>query len=264
MPVSVKSRRCSAEQRVILNKYMSQLCKMGYVKQRAYTSWQAAPRFVPKYWPSNFRATVDMRPVNCITMNDSWPMPNIESDLSDFKRSKCFASIEFCVGDRQCPLGACSYDACKIILPQRPFISTLVLHGFKNFSAYFHSTILPVFQDMPDAMKIRINDFIIHRKTEKQFISKLQNISSNCVKHNLVVSAQKFAFLVNFVIWCGRIIDSQGFEMDLNNIYAMQNMTTPTTAAKLCQFIHYCQWVAICIPNFQNMADSLMIELEKA
>lgn len=51
-----------------------------------------------------YRMTVDYRPINAATRRITWPMPQIEAELSDMRGADAFASIDFCSGYWQLPL----------------------------------------------------------------------------------------------------------------------------------------------------------------
>lgn len=133
-------------------------------------SWQAAPHLAPKDSKSKFRTTIDFCPVNAATKAEQWPMPIIETKLSEFIGSKHFASLDFCSGYWQRPLAPESYESCGIIAPQGTFVSTRVIHGLNNASEYFQSTISSLFENEKQAMKALIDDFTLHTKTDTQLL----------------------------------------------------------------------------------------------
>lgn len=264
MPVKVKVRKYPTDQRKFLDEYLDKLVKLDFIRPYPQAAWQAAPHLVPKNSKAKFRTTIDLRPVNAATIAEQWPMPVIEAELSDFKDSKHFASLDFCSGYWQCPLHPSSYEACGIIAPQGTFISTRVLHGLKNAAAYFQSTIPPLFQNLKNAVKAWIDDFIIHSKSENELLQHLCEFFETCAKHNLFLSAKKCEFYTKKVRWCGRIIDSKGYQLDPRNMEAIKTLNAPVNAAELCQFIHCCRWMSTSIPDMHRKMQPLNDMLEKA
>jgi hypothetical protein len=41
------------------------------------------------------RFTVDLRPVNKVTVPQVWPIPHLESELARVSRATCFATFDF-------------------------------------------------------------------------------------------------------------------------------------------------------------------------
>lgn len=69
-----------------------------------------------------------------------------------------------------------------------------MLHQLKNASAYFQSTIAPLFDKMKNAMKAWIDDFSIHAKTESNLLEHVEDFFKICDEHNLRLSAKKCSF----------------------------------------------------------------------
>lgn len=262
-PVRVKVRRYPTEQRTFLNNYLTKLAEFGLIKSDSKASWQAAPHLVPK-GKSNWRITIDLRPINAATKSENWPMPNLESELADFSGSSHFASLDFCSAYWQLPLEAQSADACGIVAPQGAFVSTRVLHGLKNATSHFQSTIPPLFSDIQEHMKSWVDDFSLHAKTETELLKALESFLSTCVRFNLTLSAKKCSFYSKSIKWCGRIIDSSGYQLDPKNVEALRTMEMPVSADELCQFVHCCRWMSAAIPDFQKRCEPLTEALEAA
>lgn len=188
-PVKIKLQRYAVQQRNFIDSYFSHLVSLGLVKACAQASWQADLHLVPKDSKSLFRTTIDLRPVNAATKPKQWHMPNIRTERSDFKGTKCFASLNFCVGYWQCPLDPTSYDACGIITPLGTFSSITVLLGSKNLSSYFQSPV--TFDYKNNAMKAWIDDFKINGKNGNRTIRELGNFFQNLCKIELTSFCQK-------------------------------------------------------------------------
>jgi len=103
-PVRAKPRRYPPEKRAFLRNYSNQFVKLGFAKPARKSEWVSAPLIVPKQPPAMYRMTVDYRPINAATRRITWPMPQIEAELSDMRGADAFASIDFCSGYWQLPL----------------------------------------------------------------------------------------------------------------------------------------------------------------
>jgi hypothetical protein len=98
IPVRVRLRRYSQEQRLFLARFVAkpEAASMAYRNPRA--AWCSAPLLVPKPGPGQFRFTVDLRPVNKHTVPNSWPMPHLESELSRLHGSTYFSTFDLSHG----------------------------------------------------------------------------------------------------------------------------------------------------------------------
>lgn len=102
-PVRAKVRRYSPAKREFMDRYVANLIHLGFAKETKSAEWVSAPLIVPKKPPALFRFTLDHKPINHATEKISWPMPHIDSELSDVLCSKCFSEIDFCSSYWQLP-----------------------------------------------------------------------------------------------------------------------------------------------------------------
>lgn len=264
-PVKSKVRRYPVDQRKFLNKYVEKLVEYGFFFENNEATWQAAPHIVPKPdSKAKFRATIDLRPVNSAMKAMAWPMPNIESEIQDFRGSKFFAVLDFCSGYWQMPLHPDSYEACGVVCPSGTYSSTRVLQGLKVATAYFQSTVEPLFSELRNNMKAWLDDFNLHANKESELLSYLRRFFAICKEVGLYLSAKKCRFFAKEIKWCGRIVDETGYRLDPRNAEGLRNMQSPTTADELCQFIHCCRWMSSSIPDFSKRIAPLVEILEEA
>lgn len=94
-PVRVKLRNYSPTQRQFLSDFVSQLVKKDIIYPNPTACWASAPLLVPKAGPSQFRLTVDLRPVNKYTLRHQFPMPNLEQELCKLSGASYFANLDF-------------------------------------------------------------------------------------------------------------------------------------------------------------------------
>lgn len=142
VPVKVKPRRYPPDQRDFLNSHINELVSIGILRPNRKAKWQCAPLIVPKPdSKAKFRLTIDLRPVNSATIKESWPMPNLDSEMLDFAGSTCFAAIDFVASYWQMPIHPDSENLCGIVTPNGVYSSSRVLHGLTNAVSHFQSSI---------------------------------------------------------------------------------------------------------------------------
>ena len=264
-PVRVKARRYPAAQRAFLNKYVDKLVAMNFFKPNPDAQWQAAPLLVPKKGSkARFRLAIDLRPVNAATVKQAWPMPHIDSELQDFAGSTSYAVLDFVSGFWQLPLHPDSYDKGGVVTPNGTYTSMRTLPGLTNATAYFQSTIEPLFHILRHQLKAWLDDFILHATSESGLLDGLDKCSSICQAKGLYLSARKCEFFCTTVKWCGRIISKDGFTMDPSRVDGLRDMQLPKTVDEVCEFVHCCRWMSIAIPDFAKRVAPLVALLEEA
>lgn len=260
-PIKVKARRYSPEQREFLNAYFKRLMELDFCMEMPTATWQAAPLLVAKpKSKAKYRLAIDLRPVNAATIKESWPMPHLDSEVLDFEGSGAFAVLDFVSAYWQLPVHRDSYECCGIVGPRGVVASKRVLRGLANATAYFQSTVEPLFSSLRSNMKAWLDDFNLHCKDEDHLLDLLAEFFSICRKYRLKLSAKKCVFFR----WCGRIIKQDGYTLDPSRIEGLREMREPITAEELCQFVHCCRWMSQAIPEFSTKVNPLNNVLEAA
>ena len=260
-PVHVKLRRYSPPQAAFLRKKVEELLSFGLVYRNSNSRWASAPLIVPKSGPEQFRLTVDLRPVNAQTDVIVWPMPNMDTVLSNVRKSTCFASLDFCHGFWQLPLASQSQECQSFICPDGVFTPTRVLHGQVNAVAYFQSSIQNVFMPLRDALLQWLDDILAHACSASELMDTLETFFSLCRLHGLKLHSRKCRFFLREVNWCGRLISQNGVRLDPRRLKALLAISQPTT--ELQQFVCAANWMRTAIPRFNELIEPLSVILEE-
>ena len=190
LPIRVKARRYSAEQREFLDAYLQKLVDLGFCEEMA----TATLLVHKKESRSKYRFEIDLRPVNAATMKESWPMPHLDSEILELKGSVCFAVLDFVSAYLQLPLHPDSYETCGIVGPKWVIVSKRVLQGLAIAGSYFQSTVEPLFQEMRNNMKAWLDDLKLHAGNEEKLLDLLERFFQICHEHCLFLPGKKSIF----------------------------------------------------------------------
>ena len=263
--VKVRSRRYSPEKRRFLDKYVEELIDMSFWTKMPTADWQAAPLIVPKPGSkANWRLTMDARPVNAATINESWQMPHLEAEINDFRGSKCFASIDFVSGYWQLPLHEDSWTKCGVVTLTGVCASKRMLPGLSNASAHFQRSVEPCFAELRDNLKAWLDDFNLHANKEEELLQVLQRFFEICEPKNSRLSVIKSVPFSLEIGRCGRIISKDGYKMDPRRLQGLKNISEPTTADELAEFVYCARWMSNSIPSLAERSAPLVDILEQA
>ena len=170
-------------------------------------------------------------------------MPHLESEMIDFAGSNCFASLDFVSAYWQLALHPDSYNTCGIVTPKSVLASKRVLPGLANATAYFQSSVEPLFSELRGNLKAWLDYFSAHALSENDLIAILERFFQICEENGLFLSAIKSVFFFKKIKWCGRIISGDGYQFDPMRTNALRTMDEPKTAAELGEFIYCCRWM---------------------
>lgn len=104
---------------------------------------------------------------------------------------------------------------------------------FEKCLRYFPSAIPPLFDSVKGAIKSWIDDFTGHAKSEQELLNYLEALVAMCTHHDLRLSGKHSSLYTKKARWCGRIVDSDGYTLDPQNMDTIRDMTAPSTAAEL-------------------------------
>jgi len=248
-----------------LEKYTDKLLEMGFLVLNPSSAWAAAPNIVPKpKSAAKYRMTIDLRPINSATVPETWPMPNVEAEASDFQGSTCFAVLDFVSGYWQLPLDKDSQHLHSFITPRGVVSPTRTQQGSRNAAQNFQAKVEPLFAELRDRLKAWLDDFLLYCTSEDELLDSLLRFFTICSDYNLYLSAKKCEFFQRTVRWCGRLISPEGVQLDPSRLSGLKHISLPQTAGELCEYVHCLRWMSRSIPDFVRVSAPLQEILERA
>ena len=243
-PFRTKVRRYPKEQAQFLKKTVDKLVKLGMVKRNTESAWACAPLIVPKPGSKDkWRFTVDLRPVNKATVPSVWPMPDLETQLSRLAGMEYFATVDLCHMYWQFPLEEDSQECQSFITPDGVYTPTRVLQGQRNAVTYCQSTMQSICQEIIERLLGWLDDMLFFSKTIEELLQTLRLFFIICKKHNLKIHAEKCDFFLKKVQWCGRVVSSEGVQLNPRKLNALLELQAPKSAADLQQFLCAANWM---------------------
>ena len=261
-PVRVKVRRYSPPQAAFLKTEVQKLEHLGLIRRNTESTWACAPLVVPKAGPDKFRLTIDLRPVNSQTVPFAWPMPSLESVVSEVAGDACFATFDLCHGYWQMPLHPDSQECQSFITQDGVYTPTRVLQGQTNAVPYFQSAVSNIIKPLRDRILQWLDDLLMHCPTPQDLLTTLESFFQLCRQHNIKLHARKCKFYLPEVTWCGRLISQDGVRFDPRNYAAITDMQVPTTGAELQQLLCASNWMRSAIPQYTTIVQPLQDLME--
>lgn len=252
-PVQVRLRNYSQTQREFLAAFVDKLVRNGLAYPNPTSPWACAPLLVLKPGPSQFRFTVDLRPVNKFTIRHQYPMPNLEHELCKVSGSSFFASFDLSNGYWQLPLEESSQQLQYFITPDGVYTPTRVLHGTTNAVAHLQSSLAEIIPPVLwKSLLSWLDDILLHHETFSGLLQAISDFFDTCASHRLRLHPGKCVLFSHSIRWCGRQISADGVRYNPRRLDGLLNMAPPVTGANLQQFICALQWVKSAIPDFSK------------
>jgi hypothetical protein len=114
-------------------------------------------------------------------------------------------------------------------------------------------TVLVVMMDgIKSNIKVRLDDCLLHTKTEDDLLATLNFFFKQCREHGLKLHASKCMFFATTVRYCGWLINKDGVRFDSKNMQALQTIHEPQNGADLVQYVAAVNWMRSAIPNYSK------------
>jgi hypothetical protein len=146
------------------------------------------------------------------------------------------------------------------ITPRGTFYYKVMSFGLKNVEATYQRAMVTLFHDMMHKkIKVYVDGIIVKSKEKEDHCQTLRKLFERLRKYQLKLNPIKCSFGVKSGKLLGFVVSSQGIEIDLDKIKAIQNMSAPKTKREvrgflgrlnyITQFIS--QMIATCEPIFR-------------
>ena len=149
--------------------------------------------------------------------------------------------------------------------PDGLYQPTRVPMGCVDAVAYAQSTMHEVHGDlMPRHVTAWIDDVVGYAADEAEMLPVLEQAFARYAQYGMKLNPSKGEYFTKEVTWCGRVISASGITHDPERIQGLVDLTAPTTAGDLQQFLGAVGWMRSNIPEFAKLTEPLRACLERA
>jgi hypothetical protein len=145
------------------------------------------------------------------------------------------------------------------------YTPTRVLMGQTDAVAYCQSVAHEMFGDqLFRGLLAWLDDLLGSAKTVGELFDLLDQVLTICAKFGLKLSPKKCQFFLRKAEWCGKVISAEGISHSPSRVQGLVDLSPPTTAAELQQFVCATNWMRSSIPNYNQVVDPLRRLLDVA
>ena len=224
------------------------------VIESSTSPWSFALLAVPKK-NGKIRWCVDYRRLNDVTVKDSFPLPNIEANLSRLSKSKIFSGID----------GTGAYHVVSIKESDRPktaFATPWGLYQFKQMSfglcnapATYSRLVQKVLDGIPPEVALPyLDDTCIHSPTFEHHIEGLRRVFAAHRKAGLMLQPEKCQLFQKQIEYLGHLISEEGTSIPPKYTEIVRGWPYPTTLTELRAFLGKVQYYRKFILGFSKIA----------
>jgi cold shock CspA family protein len=251
-----KARSCTPNNRKILRDTFLDLIDRNIV-QRGSPSHVCPTTIVAKK-NGKPRVCVDYTRLNNITEWINYPLPQMNTLTSTVTpKHKWFSVIDLKEAYFSLPLTPRARQYAGIITPDGAFIPERCQFGLRNAPFKFCQLIDDVTQGLKDFVFTYLDDFLIFSETPEQHLYHVRIVISRLDKFGLFINKEKSIFGKQTVSFLGRMISTEGIQLEQDKIEYILQQKPPSTLRELRSFLGLVNHYRPHLPHLSKIAEPL-------
>lgn len=211
-----------------------------------------------------FRLCVDYRKLNEITIDDKYPLPNIEGILDKLGRAQYFSSLDLAKGYHQIKVNPNDIPKTAFITPCGLYEYVRMPFGLKNAPATFQRLMNNILRDHINKIcVVYLDDILIFSTSLREHINSLKIIFNKLAEHNLKVQFDKCSFMKKNTEFLGHILTAEGMKPNPIKIKCIQDYPLPKTEKQLKGFLGATGYYRKFVKDYAKIANPMIKYLKK-
>lgn len=222
------------------------------------------PKKVDNSGIKKWRIVIDYRKLNEITVNDKFPIPNIENILDKLGRSQYFTTLDLAKGFHQILVRPEDRKKTAFSTPLGHFEFARMPFGLKNAPSTFQRLMNSVLRKFINkTCVVYLDDILVFSTSFEEHIDNLQKIFNTLKEAKLKVQINKCNFMNLQTEFLGHILTAKGIQPNPNKIQIIQNLKLPTTQKQIKSFLGTTGYYRKFIKDYSKVAFPLTKYLKK-
>lgn len=267
IPIHTKTYRYPNIHKAEVNRQIEEMIADGII-QHSISPWTSPIWIVPKKSDASgkekWRIVVDYRKLNEKTIDDRYPIPNIEEILDKLGRSMYFTTLDLKSGFHQIEVDKKDRPKTAFSTEKGHFEFIRMPFGLKNAPATFQRAMNNILGDLVGRnCLVYLDDIIIFGKSLQQHLDNLNKVLKKLIESNLKVQLDKCEFLRKECEFLGHIVTQDGIKPNPNKIEKILHWPIPKTTTHIKGFLGILGYYRKFIKDFSKLTKPLTKCLKK-
>lgn len=211
-----------------------------------------------------YRIVVDYRKLNEITIDDKYPLPNIDSILDKLGKAQYFSSLDLAKGYHQILIAEKDIEKTAFITPAGLYEFVRMPFGLKNAPATFQRLINEILREYINKIcVVYLDDILIFSTTLEEHLNSLEKIFKKLTEHNLKIQADKCSFMKRETEFLGHVLTTEGIKPNPNKVSDILLVELPKTEKQLKSFLGMTGFYRKFVKDYAKVAYPLIKYLKK-
>lgn len=257
IPVHAKSYRYPFVHKNEVQRQINKMLEDGIIRP-SKSPWSSPIWIVPKKMDATgkqkWRIVVDYRKVNEKTVDDRYPLPNINDILDKLGRCQYFSTLDLASGFHQIEMHPNSVEKTAFNVENGHYEYMRMPFGLKNAPATFQRIMDDVLSDLQGKIcLVYMDDIIIFSANLEEHVKNLKLLFKRLREAKLKIQLDKSEFLRKEVEFLGHVVTPEGIRPNPRKIEAMQKFPIPKTSKEIKSFLGLLGYYRRFIQNFAKL-----------
>jgi Reverse transcriptase (RNA-dependent DNA polymerase) len=219
---------------------------------RESSSSYASPAFIiPKADPTVLPRWVnDYRQLNVNTVPDHYPLPRVDSILSDCAKGKIWSKLDMTNSFLQTLVHPDDIHLTAVLTPFGLYEWLVMPMGCRNAPATHQRRMNLALQHLIGRIcHVYLDDIVIWSQSLSEHVINVCHIFQALRDAHLYCSNKKMTLFTDELDFLGHVISARGIEVDPKKVEKIINWPTPVCAKGVCSFLGLVRYLALFLPN---------------
>lgn len=266
-PIAVKSYRYPYVHKNEVRTQIKEMLEKGIIRP-SKSPYSAPVWIVPKKLDASgrrkWRLVIDYRKLNDITVDDKYPLPNMDEILEKLGKCQYFTTLDLAKGFHQIEIAPEDVHKTAFNVEGGHYEFVRMPFGLKTAPATFQRLMNEVLSDYINKIcLVYLDDIIIFSSSLTEHIESLTKIFRRLKDVNLKVQLDKCEFLKREAEFLGHIVTEQGIKPNPNKIECVEKFPIPKTPRQIKQFLGLTGYYRKFIRDYSKIAKPMTKFLKK-
>lgn len=211
-----------------------------------------------------WRIVIDYRKLNEITVDDKFPMPNIEGILDKLGKSQYFTTLDLAKGFHQIKIKKEDRKKTAFSTPLGHYEFVRMPFGLKNAPSTFQRLMNSVLRDLINKIcVVYLDDILIFSTSMEEHMTNIQKVFDRLREHNLKIQVDKCRFFAKETDYLGHILTTDGIKPNPAKVESIQKLKLPETQKQIKSFLGTTGYYRKFIKDYAKTAHGMTKYLRK-
>lgn len=249
-----------------IERQIDEMLRQGIIRE-SDSPYNAPLWIVPKKLDHSgikkWRIVIDYRKLNEKTIDDKFPIPNIEGILDRLGRAQYFTTLDLAKGFHQILVNESDRKKTAFSTPSGHFEYVRMPFGLKNAPATFQRLINNILRKYNKICVVYLDDILIFSTSLKEHIDNVNTVLAALRKANLKIQVDKCSFFSKETEYLGHVLTRDGMKPNPAKVSDIVNLKLPETQKQIRSFLGITGYYRKFIKDYAKIAKPMTNYLKK-